>query len=406
MQGKREAGKPKARSEAKPSGVDALASEARSEAKPSGVDTGVKARSEAEPSGVQWQGILMSPVALLRSAVLSRIVRAQMRVGLLLGGMQSGLFAELRLSRTAAEFADALGGSRELAAAWLRACHAHGLLSRQGTSYRTRGLARWLAGREPAAAPARAFLEQAVLAYQPLLARIPEILRGAERPRWGGGKGPARAASASRFGEARAFAALKRVPGVRCSRRILDIGCGEGAYLAELLRHFRDAIGDGVELEPEVADLARARLAEAQVQRRAEIHVGDFTALDLPHVAFDLAMLNQNLHYFAPSERPALFARVHTHLAPGGVLAILTAFVSDDPLSRLLGATATFASFDVFLRAHANLSGLPEYAELDAELRAAGFEAVGFVDVIPGGSLRYVWARKPMREGALVAAHT
>jgi cyclopropane fatty-acyl-phospholipid synthase-like methyltransferase len=174
---------------------------------------------------------------------------------------------------------------------------------------------------------------------------------------------------------------------------VLDVGCGEGTYLAGFLQRHRDARGVGVELDPAVAEQARATLREAQVSRRGEIRAGDFLTLELGE-GFDLALLNQSLHYFAPAERAALFRRIRSLLAPGGVVAIQTAVATRDPVSRLLGSAASVATFDLFLRCHRNLYGLPDPAEVARALREAGFAGAGEVPVVPGGSTRFVWGRR------------
>jgi hypothetical protein len=55
---------------------------------------------------------------------------------------------------------------------------------------------------------------------------------------------------------------------------------------------------------------------------------------------------------------------------------------------------ATSALFDLFLRSHENLYGLPDPVDLQVRLRAAGFARVGSVSIVPGGALRYVWAAR------------
>jgi hypothetical protein len=121
--------------------------------------------------------------------------------------------------------------------------------------------------------------------------------------------------------------------------------------------------------------------------------VGDFRSLELGPEPFDLALLNQSLHYFAPADRAALLRRVRERLGGGGVVAIQTAVVTRDLASRLLGTAAGIATFDLFLRCHRNLHGLPDPREVARALRDAGFSEVGEVAVVPGGSTRYVWGR-------------
>ncbi len=314
------------------------------------------------------------------------------RVHLLRTGVGLGLFEALRRPQTSSELAGRLGLAQDLVAAWLRAADAQGLVDRRGEVYSLGAAARWLLD-SPDAEALHAMLDQAVLSWHPRFESLPALMKGAERPLHGTAGESARAAAASRVIEARAFEALTRVPQAKSARRVLDVGCGYGAYLAGFLTRYRDAHGLGVELDPEVAEEARRLLREAEVSRRGEVRAGDFMTMALPQGSFDLAMLNNNIYYFPPTQHPALFRRVLAKLAPGGVLAIQTPVPSSALASRLLGTASAGAVFDLFLRAHQNLYGLPEAATLHATLREAGFVETGEVSVVPGGATRYFWAR-------------
>jgi SAM-dependent methyltransferase len=330
---------------------------------------------------------------LLQARRLTQVLRGATELALLRAGLELGLFESLRTPQSAAGLAERLGLAPDLVAAWLRAGESHGLLRADGERYALAPFARWLLD-APESASLHAALDQAALAWLPRLGALPALMKGGERPVWGTPEEARRAASLSRMLEARALAALGRVPGVARARRVLDVGCGQGTYLAGFLARYRDARGVGIELDPEVAEEARHTLREAQVSRRGEIRVGDFLALSLPPEGFDLVLLNQSLHYFAPSARPALFRRIREQLAPGGVLAIQTAVVARDRLSRWMGTAASSAGFDLFLRAHRNLHGLPDPIELARQLREAGLGETGEVPVVPGGSTRFVWGRR------------
>ncbi len=333
---------------------------------------------------------------LRHGAALAGLIRAEARAALLRAGLRSGLFAALREPQSAELLAASQGLDARLCAAWLRALEAHGLAERSGDAYRLAGLARWMLD-GPDADAAAAALDQSFYAYVPVLSHLPELMQSGRLPSWGGREEALRTARTSRLHERRAVAALHKIPGARKARRILDIGCGEAHTLALLLTRRRDALGTGIDLDPSVAERARAVLEAAHVQRRAEIRVEDFLTASLSQ-GYDLALLNNNLHYFAEPSWPALFARVFSHLVPGGLLAIQTPVLDGGSLSRALGIDSTLATFDLFLRAHANLAGLPDAAALDAALRSAGFGELGAVSILPGGALRYVWARKPARD--------
>ena len=314
------------------------------------------------------------------------------RLPLLRAGIHQGLFEALRKPRTAAELAERLGLAGDLVEAWLRASHAHGLRNRRGEGYVVGGFARWLLD-APEAAALHAILDQAALAYAPRLEQLAELMKGAERPPYGSPAEASRVAAASRLIERQALSALARVPGVRTARRVLDVGCGHGTYLAGFLRRYRDAHGLGVEIDPEVAEEARRTLREAEVWRRAEVRTGDFMDLDLPQGSYALVLVNNSLHYFPPGERAALYRRVLERLAPGGVLAIQTPVVSETRVARSFGSLAGVSILDLYLRTHRDLHGLPRPEELAEALGEAGFAEVGEVPILPGGTARYVWGR-------------
>lgn len=332
-------------------------------------------------------------MALREVARLGRLTRAASQLALLRAGLASGLFDALAEPCSGEELAEQLGAPPDLCAALLQAAHASGFVTRRGARYQRSRFVRWLA-EAPEGEAARALLDQAALAYAPSLDRLPQLLRGAPRPPFGDAEASARVARASRLLEAYALAALDRVPGAKSARRILDVGCGEGSLLAALLGRYRDALGLGVEREAAVAERARQRLAAAQVHRRAEVWVGDVLRQELPAGDWNLALLNQVLQYCSEGERDQLFARLLPRLAQGGVLAIQTSVVQDGVLARATGMAATAALFDLFLRCHGNLTGLPDPTDLQVRLRAAGFARVGSVSIVPGGALRYVWAQR------------
>lgn len=323
---------------------------------------------------------------------LTGMVQDHLRLPLLRIGLRTGLFEELRTPLCPDELTERLELAPDLVASWLRALHAHGLVRCKEGRYQIGSLVRWILDADEAPA-IRAILDQTVLTYAPRLDQVPELMGAAERPEFGAPDEALRTAAASRLMERRALDALARVPGVRAARRVLDIGCGQGTYLATFLSHYRDANGLGIELDPAVAEEARRMLREAEVSRRGEIRVGDFMTLDLAAGSYDLVLLNNNLYYFAPEQRRALFERVFGCLAGHGLFALQTPVATAGRITRALGGDQSTATFDLFLRAHRNLHGLPDPEELFSELRQTGFEEMGQISIVPGGSLRYLWAR-------------
>jgi chemotaxis methyl-accepting protein methylase len=51
---------------------------------------------------------------------------------------------------------------------------------------------------------------------------------------------------------------------------------------------------------------------------RIDVRHADIRTVALPAASFDLALLSQNIYYFAEDERTGLLRRLHELLAPGG----------------------------------------------------------------------------------------
>lgn len=126
-----------------------------------------------------------------------------------------------------------------------------------------------------------------------------------------GGPAPA---SPLREREARHAAELR--PLLRRARgraaRVLDVGCGRGAFLVRAR-----ALG----LEAEGVDLSPARAAEAAARAGVLVHAGSLETLP-PGPGFDLIRLHQVLEHV---ERPgALLAAARARLAEGGQVLVST----------------------------------------------------------------------------------
>ena len=108
--------------------------------------------------------------------------------------------------------------------------------------------------------------------------------------------------------------ALGAAPG----ERVLDVGCGPGFYVAELLSQV-GATGSvvGVDASPQTLALARRR---TQGQDNVVLHQADVTALPVTDASFDRALSVQVLEYVA--DPAAALAELHRALRPGGRLVV------------------------------------------------------------------------------------
>ena len=109
--------------------------------------------------------------------------------------------------------------------------------------------------------------------------------------------------------------------------RVLEIGPGTGKATVELAR--RGYAVTGVELSPELAEVARRNLAD---HPQARIEVGDFEEWEPRKLGFDAIAVFNAFHWIAPELRYAKPARL---LRPGGALGVVAAphvlLEEDDP---------------------------------------------------------------------------
>ena len=107
--------------------------------------------------------------------------------------------------------------------------------------------------------------------------------------------------------------------------RLLDAGCGTGAYAQALLPHVGHI--DAVDLSEGMLAVARAKMADEEAAGRIAFHTSGIDALPFAGETFDAAMINQVLHHLEeegggwPAHRAAI-AEMHRLLRPGGVLVI------------------------------------------------------------------------------------
>jgi ubiquinone/menaquinone biosynthesis C-methylase UbiE len=98
--------------------------------------------------------------------------------------------------------------------------------------------------------------------------------------------------------------------------RVLDVGCGNGAYLGQLERESHSGLVVGMDLSAGMLPEARARAP------RAALMVGDAQRLPFPDDTFDAA-LAMHMLYHVP-DRAAAIAELRRVVRPGGVVLVVT----------------------------------------------------------------------------------
>ncbi|MGZ4691801.1 MAG: class I SAM-dependent methyltransferase [Acidimicrobiia bacterium] len=168
---------------------------------------------------------------------------------------------------------------------------------------------------------------------------------------------------------------LERVVTAARPERALDVGCGTGVYVDALLAADPNVAVDGIDLAPDVIDLSRQRVRAAGNERRATLHVGDVRTWQPPDGRrYGVITLINNVYYFAPEERVALYRRLGTLLTPRGELVIVT---------MLWPGSVASAHLHFMLVTQAGEAALPAPDVIEADLGRAGFAVVERETLVP-----------------------
>ncbi len=100
-------------------------------------------------------------------------------------------------------------------------------------------------------------------------------------------------------------------------RRVLEVGCGEGALVTHLARLWPAARIDGIDLTSRLGRMYRGDRARVRFQRLA---VEDFAAADPG--GMDLVVLCDVLHHIPWDRHPGIFAAAARVLRPGGLVVV------------------------------------------------------------------------------------
>jgi SAM-dependent methyltransferase len=136
--------------------------------------------------------------------------------------------------------------------------------------------------------------------------------------------------------------------------RILDLGCGEGAWAMQALAHCPDGHADGVDIDRYSLERAAAAAAERGLTDRLTLHERD--ARDyVPDGDYDLVLCVGSTHAFGGFTPTLELAGRHVH--PDGVLLVGECFWEVPPPPE------TLAALGVPAEAYPDLAGLVATAE-------------------------------------------
>ncbi|NSC21637.1 class I SAM-dependent methyltransferase, partial [Streptomyces albus subsp. chlorinus] len=116
----------------------------------------------------------------------------------------------------------------------------------------------------------------------------------------------------------------------RGDERVLDLGCGQGAWLLRALRHHPGVTAVGVDTSEEALERARRNAEESGTDKRLTLHCGDVATFTSAR-PFDLVLSVGATHAFG-GLRPTLDA-ARRRLAPGGAVLVGEAYWRQEPSS-------------------------------------------------------------------------
>jgi ubiquinone/menaquinone biosynthesis C-methylase UbiE len=99
---------------------------------------------------------------------------------------------------------------------------------------------------------------------------------------------------------------------------ILDIGCGPGEMVVDLMRHRWQLWG--IDIAENMIEIAREKVAQAGKPNPVHLSTGDIENLDLPDRKFDLIICSGVVEYLPGDEK--WMAEINRVIKPGGVLII------------------------------------------------------------------------------------
>lgn len=308
------------------------------------------------------------------------------QLNFLVAAHDSGLLALLHQApRSFAQLAETFCGtpkSREALEAWLNLGIRLGCLRLDAHGYALKGLAKKVA--QPHNDAALAFLQEAAGLHAALISQTLPKLTRRELFSLDDQDGEIIARS-SRVMEAFQTEAIDRFFPTRGPARLLEIGCGSGIYIRHAALRNPALTALGLELQPNVAEVARQNIAAWGLAPRVTIETGDIRHRPAGEL-FNIVTLYNNIYYFPVDSRFALLSHIRQFIAPGGFLLLITC---------CLGGSLAVDILNLWGAATEAAGRLPSRDELITQLQQSGFTTVEAIRLIPGESLYAFRAQIP-----------
>ena len=110
--------------------------------------------------------------------------------------------------------------------------------------------------------------------------------------------------------------------------RILDLGCGDGLMVEDLLEVDNTIDATLVDGSPEMLKAAGSRLARFEKKHLVNASFQDLLTKDPLRNTYTFVLSSLAIHHLTMSEKEALFDYVHRHLDPGGFFLIIDVVLS------------------------------------------------------------------------------
>ena len=149
------------------------------------------------------------------------------------------------------------------------------------------------------------------------------------------------------------------------SKTVYDLGCSLGATTLALVRQLGDAPASIIAVDSSIAMIERARTLVID-ERVSFVHS------DIRDLAFQpsgAVLLNFVLQFITPDQRATLLKRIHTALAPDGLLVVSEKLRFDDPAEQ--------AFYD---SAHLDFKRANGYSNLEISQKRTALENVMIID--------------------------
>jgi SAM-dependent methyltransferase len=261
--------------------------------------------------------------------------------------------------------------------AWLELGVSLGELERAGNEYKITGKTS-KALLKPENDAYRALLQEIVEYHYVYVVDTPTMLRKQELFPFDEVPGELIARS-SRVSEPFIFEAVDAVVPRQGDFQVLEVGCGSGIYIQRACTRNPELRAVGLELQEEVAALARRNIREWGLESRATIEHCDVRNYS-SNRKFDLVTLHQNIYYFPVQERENLFRHIKEYLKPGGQILLTSVCQGGGPGIQALNLQVSTTE---------GFSPLPDPGQLCQQLKAAGYAEVKTRRLLPFESL---WA--------------